>query len=122
MPSRTRKELEQSLKKGQIEPVYFLYGAESYLRDQAVRDITEAALRGSNDAWRPRTCVALAGSDSLTVRARWQPRRARPLEVEAPNVPCDSPSVAEQISDRGPKTAATSKHVPCINNARRAVA
>jgi DNA polymerase-3 subunit delta len=47
MPSRTRKELEQSLKKGQIEPVYFLYGAESYLRDQAVREITEAALRGT---------------------------------------------------------------------------
>jgi DNA polymerase III subunit delta len=47
MPSRNRKELEQSLKKGQIEPVYFLYGAESYLRDQAMREITEAALRGT---------------------------------------------------------------------------
>ena len=47
MPSRTRKELEQSLKKGQIEPVYFLYGAEAYLRDQALREIAEAALRGT---------------------------------------------------------------------------
>ncbi|HEX3232403.1 MAG TPA: DNA polymerase III subunit delta [Pyrinomonadaceae bacterium] len=47
MPSRTRKELEQSLKKGQIEPVYFLYGAEAHLRDQALREITEAALRGT---------------------------------------------------------------------------
>jgi len=45
MPARTRKDLEQSLKKGQIEPVYFLYGPESHLRDQAVREITEAALR-----------------------------------------------------------------------------
>jgi len=47
MPSRSRKELEQSLKKGQIEPVYFLYGAEAHLRDQALREITEAALRGT---------------------------------------------------------------------------
>jgi DNA polymerase-3 subunit delta len=47
MPSRTHKELEQSLKKGQIEPVYFLYGPEAHLRDQAVREITEAALRGT---------------------------------------------------------------------------
>jgi len=47
MPSRTRKELEQSLKKGEIEPVYFLYGAEAHLRDRALREITEAALRGT---------------------------------------------------------------------------
>lgn len=47
MPARTRKELEQSLKKGQIETVYFLYGAEAHLRDQALREITEAALHGT---------------------------------------------------------------------------
>ncbi len=47
MPARARKDLEQSLKKGQIEPFYFLYGAETYLRDQAVRAITEAALQGT---------------------------------------------------------------------------
>ena len=47
MPARTRKDLEQSLKKGQIEPVYFLYGAEDHLRDQALREITEAALHGT---------------------------------------------------------------------------
>lgn len=47
MPSRTRKELEQSLKKGQIEPVYFLYGSETYLRNQAIRAITDAALTGT---------------------------------------------------------------------------
>ena len=45
--SRTRKDLEQSLKKGQIEPVYFLYGSEVFLREQAVRAITEAALTGT---------------------------------------------------------------------------
>lgn len=47
MPARARKDLEQSLKKGQIEPFYFLYGAETYLRDQAVRAIADAALQGT---------------------------------------------------------------------------
>jgi len=47
MPARTRKELEQSLKKGQIEPVYFLYGPEAHLRDQALREITEMSLHGT---------------------------------------------------------------------------
>jgi DNA polymerase-3 subunit delta len=45
MPVRTRKELLQSLKQGKIEPVYFLYGPESYLRDQAARAIADEALR-----------------------------------------------------------------------------
>jgi DNA polymerase III subunit delta len=45
--SRTRKELEQSLKKGQIEPVYFLHGSEAYLREQAVEQIANAALEGT---------------------------------------------------------------------------
>ena len=47
MPVRTRKDLEQSLKQGQIEPVYFLYGSEVYLRDQAIRLITDTALTGT---------------------------------------------------------------------------
>jgi DNA polymerase-3 subunit delta len=47
MPGRTRKDLDQSLKKGQIEPLYFLYGPETYLRDQAVQAITETALQGT---------------------------------------------------------------------------
>src|SRR5204863_3745531 len=47
MPVRTRKDLEQALKQGQIEPVYFLYGSEVYLRDQAMRLITETALTGT---------------------------------------------------------------------------
>lgn len=45
--SRTRKDLEQSLKKGQIEPVYLLYGPETYLRDQAADTIANAALEGT---------------------------------------------------------------------------
>ncbi len=47
MPARARNDLESSLKKGQIEPFYYLYGAETYLRDQATRAITEAALQGT---------------------------------------------------------------------------
>jgi DNA polymerase-3 subunit delta len=45
MPVRTRKDLEQSLKQGKIEPVYFLFGPEGYLRDQAARAIVDEALR-----------------------------------------------------------------------------
>ena len=47
MASRTRKDLDQSLKKGQIEPIYFLYGEETYLRDAAKDQIVEAALTGT---------------------------------------------------------------------------
>ncbi len=44
---RTRKDLEQSLKKGQIEPVYYLYGSETFLCNQAVKEITDVALTGT---------------------------------------------------------------------------
>ena len=45
MSVRSRKELLQSLKQGKVEPVYFLFGPESYLRDQAARAIADEALR-----------------------------------------------------------------------------
>lgn len=44
MPVRTRKDLQASLKQGKIEPIYFLFGAEAYLRDRAEDDIANAAL------------------------------------------------------------------------------
>ena len=47
MPVRSLKDLKQSLKKGQIEPVYFLFGPETYLRDEAARLITDEAMRGT---------------------------------------------------------------------------
>jgi DNA polymerase III subunit delta len=47
MPVRTPKDLTQSLKQGKIEPVYFLFGPETYLRDEAARAITEEALRNT---------------------------------------------------------------------------
>lgn len=47
MPVRSPKDLTQALKNGTIEPVYFLFGPEAYLRDQAARAIAEEALRGT---------------------------------------------------------------------------
>jgi DNA polymerase-3 subunit delta len=47
MPVRSRKDLAQSLKLGNIEPVYFLFGPEGYLRDQAADSIADEALRGT---------------------------------------------------------------------------
>jgi len=47
MPTRTRKDLLQSLKEGQVEPVYFLFGAEDFLRDEAADAIANNALTGT---------------------------------------------------------------------------
>jgi len=47
MPVRTSKDLTQALKKGQIEPVYFLFGPETYLRDEAARSIADQAMSGT---------------------------------------------------------------------------
>jgi len=47
MPVRAPKDLTQSLKNGTIEPVYFLFGPEAYLRDQAARAIADEALRAT---------------------------------------------------------------------------
>jgi DNA polymerase-3 subunit delta len=42
--SITRAELDRSLKDGRIQPLYLLFGVETYLRDAAVSSITDAAL------------------------------------------------------------------------------
>jgi DNA polymerase-3 subunit delta len=47
MPTRTRKDLLQSVKKGQLEPVYFLFGSEDFLRDEAANAVANAALIGT---------------------------------------------------------------------------
>src|SRR4030095_13495435 len=43
----TRLDLERQLKAKQINPLYLLVGSESYLRDQAAKAITDAALEGT---------------------------------------------------------------------------
>src|SRR5215831_9423251 len=45
MPVRKPRDLAQALKEGRIEPVYFLFGPETYLRDAAARQIADEALR-----------------------------------------------------------------------------
>lgn len=45
MPVRSRQDLERDLKQGKLAPVYLLFGSEGYLRDEAVRAITDEALR-----------------------------------------------------------------------------
>ena len=47
MSTRTREELRRELKSNRVEPLYLLYGAETYLRDAAARAISDAALRGA---------------------------------------------------------------------------
>jgi DNA polymerase-3 subunit delta len=45
MSTLTRDELKRQLKQHQLAPLYLLHGAEEYLREQAARAITEAALK-----------------------------------------------------------------------------
>jgi len=45
MPVRRPKDLTQALKQGTIERIYFLFGPETYLRDQAARAIADEAMR-----------------------------------------------------------------------------
>lgn len=45
MPLVTREDLRKQLKDAEIKPIYLLFGAESYLRDQAAKAITEKVLK-----------------------------------------------------------------------------
>jgi DNA polymerase-3 subunit delta len=47
MSTLTRTELDPSLSAGHIQPLYLLVGCETYLRDAAARDVTNAALSGT---------------------------------------------------------------------------
>jgi len=45
MPVRTRKIFSKVFSRGRIEPVYFLFGPETYLRERAADAIADEALR-----------------------------------------------------------------------------
>lgn len=45
MKSLSRSDLQKAIKDDRLEPLYLLIGCEGYLRDEAARDITNAALR-----------------------------------------------------------------------------
>ncbi|HKP47957.1 MAG TPA: DNA polymerase III subunit delta [Pyrinomonadaceae bacterium] len=47
MSSMTRAQLDASLKAGRVAPLYLLVGCETYLREEAARNVTEAALAGT---------------------------------------------------------------------------
>jgi DNA polymerase-3 subunit delta len=47
MTTLSRVELDRSLKTGRLQPLYLLVGCESYLRDAAARNLTDAALSGT---------------------------------------------------------------------------
>ena len=47
MKTATRAQLQRALKQDQLEPLYLLFGCEGFLRDEAVREITDTALRGT---------------------------------------------------------------------------
>jgi DNA polymerase-3 subunit delta len=47
MSTLTRTELDRSIKAGRLEPLYLLVGCESYLREVALRQISDAALSGT---------------------------------------------------------------------------
>jgi DNA polymerase-3 subunit delta len=47
MTTLARAEFERSLKAGLVQPLYLLVGCETYLRDEAARDLADAALAGT---------------------------------------------------------------------------
>lgn len=47
MPTVTKEELWRNLKGGKVGPLYLLFGPEDYLRDKAVREVSDAALKGA---------------------------------------------------------------------------
>ncbi len=47
MTTLSRAELDRSLNAGRLQPLYLLVGCESYLRDSAARNLTDAALSGT---------------------------------------------------------------------------
>jgi DNA polymerase III subunit delta len=87
MSVRSRKELLQSLKQGKIEPVYFLLGAESYLRDQAARAIADEALR--------ETLLREFNDSTFSLK----PGDARAAIAAAEQLPMMSPRRVVQIRD-----------------------
>jgi DNA polymerase-3 subunit delta len=63
MSTTTKQGLETQLARGEIAPLYLLFGAEGYLRDAAARRITDAALRGASLREFNETSFSLSGAD-----------------------------------------------------------
>jgi DNA polymerase-3 subunit delta len=65
MNTLNREELREKLKKGEIAPLYLLFGAEKYLRNQAAKAITEKVLKDSPLREFNETEVSLNDADFL---------------------------------------------------------
>ena len=63
MSALTRQDLHKALKRGEIGPLYLLFGAETYLRDQAARIIADTALKDAPLREFNETTYSLAGAD-----------------------------------------------------------
>jgi len=81
MSTLTKQDLHRALKQGDIEPLYLLFGAETYLRDLAARAITDASLKNAslrefNEAsfslWSTDVQQAIAAAEQLPMMS---PRR-----------------------------------------------
>src|ERR1051325_4514051 len=63
MGTTTVKGLEQQLARGEVAPLYLLFGAEEYLRDDAARRVSEAALGDASLREFNETTFSLASAD-----------------------------------------------------------
>jgi DNA polymerase-3 subunit delta len=63
MSTTTSQSLEKQLSRGEIAPLYLLFGAEGYLRDAAARRITDAALADASLREFNETSFSLASTD-----------------------------------------------------------
>jgi DNA polymerase-3 subunit delta len=64
MGTTTSKGLEMQIARGEIAPLYLLFGAEDYLRDAAARRIGDAALGDASVREFNETTFSLAGTDA----------------------------------------------------------
>jgi DNA polymerase-3 subunit delta len=64
MSTTTKQGLETQLSRGEIAPLYLLFGAEDFLRDAAARRIVDAALTGASLREFNETSFSLASTDA----------------------------------------------------------
>lgn len=63
MSTLSREDLRKALKAGRIDPLYLLFGAESYLRDLAARALSDSVLRDAPLREFNESSFSLAGTD-----------------------------------------------------------
>ncbi len=69
MTVSTRQDLDRSLAAGRVQPLYLLVGCETYLRDEAARNISDAALSGTLLREFNETAFSLLGDSAMSAVA-----------------------------------------------------